>query len=178
MATPTAYSATVLYTANDLVTYSGATYKALDASRGVTPGTDATKWLTYVSPGIARIVGAAALPSATANTNGTAVNLIPDTGDVGFANIDELELVYAAVGTETVTVTATATFSDATTNFITDTSTTSQTKELTLDSIIGNLEKDGNQVTQIAILVKSSIPSSTATVTPTVTGMEVPARVS
>jgi hypothetical protein len=143
----------------------------------VTPGTDATKWLTFVSSSEARIVGAAALPSATLNTNGTPVLLLPDTGDTGFVNLDELKLVYAAVGSETVTVTATSTFDDATTASITDTATANATHELTLDSVISALVKDGHRITQIAIAVKSSINSSTATVTATVVGEEAPARV-
>lgn len=39
-----AYSASIAYSTNDVVTSAGATYVALANSTGVTPGTDATKW--------------------------------------------------------------------------------------------------------------------------------------
>lgn len=113
----------------------------------------------------------AATPSATLNTNGTAVTGAPDAGFNGI-NVDEVDLVYGSVGAETVTTTITATFSDGTTSSaVTDTSTSSTTHSLDITALQA-LRKTGLYVTGVSVVVQSSINSSTATVTPKITGAE------
>ena len=115
---------------------------------------------------------AAATPNATLNTNGAAVTTGPDVGFSGLT-VDDIDLVYASVGVETVTATITATFNDGTTSSaVTDTSTTTATHSLDITSL-QNLRKSGLYVTLVSVVAQSSINSSTATVTARVRGEEV-----
>lgn len=45
------YESKTQYYVGDLVSYNGATYMCISNSKGVTPGTDSTKWMTYASKG-------------------------------------------------------------------------------------------------------------------------------
>lgn len=103
-------------------------------------------------------------PSATANTYGTAVDysvttnyssLLPQAIDVVFGG---------TFGTETVTAQIVVTYSDATTSSITKTATATGTVSLTNTDIM-SLIKDGLNITKLSVSSKSTIASSTTTVT-------------
>jgi hypothetical protein len=103
-------------------------------------------------------------PSATANTDGTVVDLLPATGYVALSPLFFNVVFGGTFGTETVTATITVTFSDTTTASITKTATAATTTPLTGTDLMG-LIKDGVYINKISVKSKSSIASSTATVT-------------
>ena len=126
--------------------------------------------------------GSAATPSATTDTYGTAVTFSPDAGFVGLTHLTALKLVYGSVGSETVTVLLTATFDDETTATLNPPTKTASATEFLSEDLTFNVSgedltsllKSGHTIETLDVQVKSSIPSSTATVTPTLVGVEVP----
>ena len=103
-------------------------------------------------------------PSATAATNGTVVDLIPAT-NYSALNPMAVDVVFGGTfGTETVTADITVIYSDATTATITKTATAVGTTSLTGTDLM-TLAKDGVYINKISVKSKSSIASSTATVT-------------
>jgi len=114
------------------------------------------------------------LPASTHDTDGTEVDVTPDMGFSGIAIITELDLIYTGLATETVTVTITATFDDATTGVFTASANSNSTHGYDQNgSNLTNLTKSGHYVTQLAIVVQSSIDSSGASVTAVFRGIEV-----
>lgn len=107
---------------------------------------------------------AAFLPSATLATYGTPVVQLPASG---YADINPavVQFVTTSVGSETLTMEAIPTYSDATTgSAVTITATTSTTTPFT-QANIASLYANGKAIVSIAYAVKSSINSSTASVT-------------
>jgi len=100
--------------------------------------------------------------SATADTFGTAIDLIPATGYISL--VPQLfDVVFGGTfGTETVTVEITVTFSDATTATVTKTATAIGNGTLTSSELMA-LIKDDVYINKISVKSKSSIASSTAT---------------
>jgi hypothetical protein len=115
------------------------------------------------SPQIQRLWNSGTLaPSATANTNGTAVVMSPSTNMVGFTGV--LMARFNGTGTygsETVTCTFTATFSDGTTTTTTLTATNTTPVLFSAANQIA-LAKDACFLTQISVVIKSTIGSSAA----------------
>lgn len=105
----------------------------------------------------------ASAPSATADTFGTAVDIVPVAGYAAMVP-QYAEVVFGGTfGTETVTATITVTYSDATTATVTKTATAAGTVALTSADIMA-LIKDGVFINKISVAAKSSIASTTATV--------------
>jgi len=104
------------------------------------------------------------IPSATIATNGTAVVLSPPTN---YSMLQPLgmDIVFGGTfGSETITVTSTITYSDATTSLITYTANATGTTSLTNTQLMA-LIKDGVYIISISTVAKSSIASTSATVT-------------
>jgi hypothetical protein len=103
-------------------------------------------------------------PSATANTDGTQVDLLPAAGYPSVVP-EGADVVFGGTfGAETVTATIVVTFSDASTATITKTATATGTQSLTSTDIYG-LYKDNVYITKYSVKSKSTIASSVATVT-------------
>jgi hypothetical protein len=101
-------------------------------------------------------------PSATANTNGTAANMTPTTNLMGFTGV--LMARFNGTGTygsETVTCTFTATFNDGTTTTTALTATNTTPVLFAAANQIA-LAKDACFITQISVVIKSTIGSSAA----------------
>ncbi len=113
---------------------------------------------------------AAATPNATHNVDGTARVVSPTAGFTAISQVTTVALAYASLGVETVTVTVKATYSDASTGQVTDSKAIAGTNTLTLPA----LQKDGVIIASVAITAKSTIDSSGAAVTATLTGIQVP----
>ncbi len=109
-------------------------------------------------------------PSATANTYGTAQTVTPDANYNGFTVV-AAQTVLSGLATETVTIQITPTWrtAGAGTPF-TFTYSSNGTQALSDNSKI-NLWLDGDFLASFSVAVKSSISSSTASVTVTVGGM-------
>jgi len=106
----------------------------------------------------------AVVPSATAATNGTAVVLSPPTGYSMIAPLG-LDIVFGGTfGSETVTVTITYNYADSTNTSVTYTATAVGTTSLTNSQLMAEA-KDGTYITSISTVAKSTIASTTATVT-------------
>jgi len=106
----------------------------------------------------------AANPSATVDTYGTAVDTLPVTGYVSLIP-QAIDVVFGGTfGAETVTADITVTYSDATTAIVTKTATAIGTTAFTNTDLMA-LIKDGVYINKISVKSKSSIASSTATVT-------------
>jgi hypothetical protein len=103
-------------------------------------------------------------PSATANTDGTIVDLLPITGYVALNPLFFNVVFGGTFGAETVTSTISVAYSDTTTTSITKTATAVGTTSLTGTDLMG-LIKDGVYINKISVKSKSSISSSTVTVT-------------
>lgn len=123
-------------------------------------------WVTQShskSPQLQRLWNSGTLaPSATANTNGTAVNMTPTSGLTGFTGV--LMARFNGTGTfgsETVTCTFTATFNDGTTTTTTLTATNTTPVLFAAANQIA-LAKDACFITQISVAIKSTIASSAA----------------
>jgi hypothetical protein len=112
----------------------------------------------------------AANPSATADTFGAIVDLLPATNYTALNPLFFNIVFGGTFGTETVTSDITVTFSDATTTSITKTATAVGTTSLTGTDLMG-LIKDGVYINKISVKSKSSIASSTATATFTHAGL-------
>jgi len=103
-------------------------------------------------------------PSATINTLGTAVILLPATNYTGIYP-QAIDVVFGGTfGSETATAQITATYSDLTTGTVTKTATAVGTVSFT-NSDLMSLIKDGVYITQTSFQSKSTIASSLATVT-------------
>jgi len=103
-------------------------------------------------------------PSATAATNGTVVDLLLAT-NYSALNPMAVDVVFGGTfGTETVTADITVTYSDTTTATVTKTATAIGTTAFA-NSDLMSLIKDGVYINKISVKSKSSIASSTATVT-------------
>ncbi|HEY8805477.1 MAG TPA: hypothetical protein VIM42_10315 [Clostridium sp.] len=103
-------------------------------------------------------------PSATANTLGTAVILLPATNFTGIYP-EAIDFVFGGTfGSETVTAQITATYSDLTTGIVTKTATAVGTTSFSNSDLMA-LIKDGVFITQASFQSKSTIASSLATVT-------------
>lgn len=101
-------------------------------------------------------------PSATANTNGTAVNMTPTSGLTGFPGVPIARFNGTGTyGSETVTCTFTATFNDGTTTTTTVTATNTTPVLWTMANQLA-LAKDACFITQISVVIKSTIGSSAA----------------
>lgn len=111
------------------------------------------------------------LPSATIATFGTALLLTPDSGFTTFL-LSQLALIFASVGSETLTVSLIPNYDDGTSgSAVLPTATTSSTLNLTAKQI-ASLHKSGVGLVSITITIKSSIGSSTATLEVTGVGLE------
>lgn len=116
-------------------------------------------------------VTSALTPSATINTLGSTVTQTPDSG---FTALFPTGVTFAAssVVSETVTVQITVTWNDATTTVFSPTTTTSTTTNLSVSQMVSLMAGgDGKRAVSIAWAIKSSIGSSTASVTATVLGL-------
>lgn len=104
------------------------------------------------------------VPSATLDTYGTEVTLLPTTGYISIVPL-MFDVVFGGTfGTETVTVDITVTYSDDLTSTITKTATAIGTVSLS-NSDIFSLVKDNVYIKKMAFKSKSSIASTTATTT-------------
>jgi len=167
-----AWDSTIAYRGGDLATYSGAIWRATKDNTNVTPAAGST-WQSILAAPTGQTVGfigstTAATPNAAHGVNGTPVTLAPDAGFVGWPHVEELDLIYASVGTETVTAAVTATFDDGTTATGTFTATSTSTHGYDAgagSSAYDALIKSGHYVTGLSLVVQSSIDASTATVT-------------
>lgn len=103
-------------------------------------------------------------PIATANTYGTPVDLLPATGFVSLTPLG-IEIDFGGTfGSETVTAQFIVTFSDATIATVTKTTASTGTILLNVTDMI-TLASDGLYINKISVQSKSSIASSTTTVT-------------
>lgn len=103
-------------------------------------------------------------PSATANANGTVVDLTPPSSYYSIFP-EAMDVVFGGTfGSETVTANIVVTYSDSTTTTITKTATAVGTVSLTSTDKIA-LIKDGLYITKIEVSCQSTISSSVATVT-------------
>ena len=103
-------------------------------------------------------------PSATVGTFGTVVDLLPAT-NYSALNPMAVDVVFGGTfGAETVTADITVTYSDATTATVTKTATAIGTTAFTNSDLMA-LIKDGVYINKISVKSKSSIASTTATVT-------------
>jgi hypothetical protein len=103
------------------------------------------------------------VPSATADTYGTATDILPTSGYYGLNPLVSVVITAGGTfGTETLTVRVTATFSDATTASITKDFTAVGSTALTNEEI-EDLMADGVAITKLSVDCKSTIASSTAT---------------
>lgn len=103
-------------------------------------------------------------PSATIDTYGAAVTNTPATNFTAILPLG-VDIVFGGTfGAETVTAQIVVTYSDATTATLTKTAVATGTTTLTATDLMG-LVKDGVYITQSSFNSKSSIASSTATVT-------------
>lgn len=108
--------------------------------------------------------GGVSNPSATANTDGTMVTLLPATNYVSMFP-QAVDVVFGGTfGAETVTATVNVTYFDATTTMVTKTATAVGTTSFT-NSDLMSLIKDATYIKQIDVYSQSTIASSTATVT-------------
>lgn len=138
---------------------------------------------TYPGPALAagvltawRPTVAAATPSASANTFGSAVTFSADTGFTGFVPF-LMNAVTTGLGSETVTLQSVVTYSDNTTNTqaALTTFTTNTTSAASLNVIMAMIGAvDGKTIKSIAFSVKSSIPSSAAQLTVGLVGVNLP----
>jgi len=131
------------------------------------------------------------LPSATSATYGTAFNVVApnpvstygSAGEgsaanaatfqvVGVSGIVPLQITFTAtvIGTETLTYQVTATYNDATTTSINSKTATTTAATSYAIADMTSLLANGKYITNLALEVKSSISSSTATVTGVVYG--------
>ena len=107
---------------------------------------------------------ATANPSATANTDGTTVTLMPPTGYLSLNPLG-VDIVFAGTfGAETITATVKVTYGDLTTATLEKTATAVGTTSFNNADLM-QLIKDGTYIKQIDICSKSSIASSAAAVT-------------
>jgi hypothetical protein len=131
------------------------------------------------SPGMLTIYRQAAsgvTPSATINTNGSAVTISADSGFTGFL-VTGVTAVSTGLATETITINSVTTYSDNSTN--SQSGITSVTLNATtgfgLGPIVGMLlGSDSRTVKTLAFTVKSSIASSAASLTFNVIGINLP----
>jgi hypothetical protein len=114
-------------------------------------------------------VTTAAAPGTTANANGAAVTVTPDPGWAGILPV-AMFMTTSRVDTETVTGTVTFTFSDNSTSQCTLSATTSTSTDTSANQL-AIAYQDGLWVTEIGFSVMSSISSSTATATLSVSGL-------
>lgn len=103
-------------------------------------------------------------PSATIDTYGTAVTNTPAVNYTAILPLGADIVFGGTFGAETVTAQITVTYSDATTATLTKTATGTGTTSLTVTDLM-TLVKDGVYITQTSFNSKSSIASSTVTVT-------------
>lgn len=104
------------------------------------------------------------LPSATANTYGSAAVFTPATNFLGIYPRD-IDVVFGGTfNSETVTALITATYNDGTTGSVTKTATGTGTQSL-INSDFLSLVKDGCYIVQVTYQCKSTIANSAATVT-------------
>lgn len=107
---------------------------------------------------------ATANPSATANTDGTTVTLMPPTGYLSLNPLG-VDIVFAGTfGAETITATVKVTYGDLTTATLEKTATAVGTTSLNNTDLM-QLIKDGTYIKQIDVYSKSSIASSAVAVT-------------
>ncbi|MNF73147.1 hypothetical protein D3C84_551420 [compost metagenome] len=103
-------------------------------------------------------------PSTTLDTYGTVVDLLPTTGYTSLIPLG-IDIVFGGTfGVETVTADITVTFSDATTATISKTATAIGTVSLSNSDIMA-LAKDGVYINKLSVKSKSSIATSTTSVT-------------
>lgn len=103
-------------------------------------------------------------PSATENTDGTAVVLNPATNYVSLIP-RAIDIVFGGTfGTETVTATVKVTYADTTTATLTKTATATGTTSLTNAELM-SLVKDNTYINKIEVYSKTTIATTTATVT-------------
>lgn len=103
-------------------------------------------------------------PSATIDTFGTAVDLLPATGYLALNPLAFNVVFGGTFGAETATADITVTYSDATTVTLTKTATATGTTSL-IGTDLMTLAKDGVFINKISVKSKSSIASTTATAT-------------
>jgi hypothetical protein len=119
--------------------------------------------------------GTPATPNASLGVYGSYQTLtVPVTGFSGVLVV-AATLTFASVGSETVTANVTFTFSDASTQStsVNPTATSNQTTALAVVGGLVKAFKNGVYVTGIEVQAKSSINSSTATVTLTAYGQNI-----
>jgi hypothetical protein len=125
---------------------------------------------------IYRQAASAVTPSATIGTFGAAVTINPDAGFTGTLPT-AMTIVSSGLATETITIQTVTTYSDNTTNTQSalTTVTTNATTGPSLAVIVGMLlGSDNRTVKSLAFSVKSSIGSSTASLTFNVIGLNLP----
>jgi hypothetical protein len=103
-------------------------------------------------------------PSATANTNGTQVDLTPPSGFASIVPLGMNIVIGGTVGSETITAQVIATYSDSTTATLSKTFTATGTTALTTTDFI-TLFKDGVFINKLSVVSKTTIASTAATVT-------------
>jgi hypothetical protein len=114
---------------------------------------------------IYRQAASAVTPSATIGTFGAAVTINPDAGFTGTLPT-AMTIVSSGLATETITIQTVTTYSDNTTN-----TTTGPSLAVIVGMLLGS---DNRTVKSLAFSVKSSIGSSTASLTFNVIGLNLP----
>ena len=104
----------------------------------------------------------AIVPSATLNVYGAAETITPENS-ARYLEPLSIDIVFSGTGSETVTVKVHAVFSDASTQDATFTATSDGTTALT-NAQLRSIFKDGLAIASLAFSVKSSISSSTESV--------------
>lgn len=133
-------------------------------------GSGNTGWVPIGSR-LLRKVAVAAVPSATANTNGPTQTINPSSDYFSFV-CQQLRLVTTGTFVaETVTANVTFNFSDSTTQTFSTTFTSDTTYDLTGGNLNVNAVKDGVFLTSVSVNCQSTINNSAVTVTATFTGV-------
>lgn len=170
---------------NTLVSFTGGTHGHTVVGSNHPSNWTGTATVVYSNPFTAsqltglvttyRQVSAAATPNATSGVYGAAVTLANETNFSGFM---PTAFIYTASGvaTETVTIQTVTTYTDLTTNTVALTTVSSNgTTSASMNSMVTMMGgSDGRIASSIAFSVKSSISSSTASLTFTIAGLNLP----